>query len=240
MNDMKKNKVMRLASSLLVAALLTTSAVSGTFAKYVTSTTGTDTARVAYWGFKAQQESSITLTNLFEKEYTNSSTGTTTVKSQNQADVMAPGTGSKESFSFVYVDYNKDGTQITAPEVDYTFTVSVDGSECDSDIKNNTNIQWKLDSGDWGTWDKLMTSIKSLSGDESGTKTYKAGELPTKFYGEEPDDDIEHTVYWQWVFETDTGDGQPDAQDKIDTAMGNAEDLADVTLKITVTATQID
>ena len=44
---MKKNKMMRIASALLVAVILTTCAISGTFAKYVTSTPGSDSARVA-------------------------------------------------------------------------------------------------------------------------------------------------------------------------------------------------
>jgi hypothetical protein len=48
---MKKNKMMRLASLLLVCVLLTTSVISGTFAKYTTSYTANDTARVAKWGF---------------------------------------------------------------------------------------------------------------------------------------------------------------------------------------------
>ena len=48
---MKKNNVMRIASALLVAVLLTTCAISGTFAKYTTSADGTATARVAKWAF---------------------------------------------------------------------------------------------------------------------------------------------------------------------------------------------
>lgn len=47
---MKKNVMMRVASVLLVAVMLTTCAISGTFAKYVSSETGSDTARVAKWG----------------------------------------------------------------------------------------------------------------------------------------------------------------------------------------------
>ena len=46
---MKKNKMMRLASILLVCVLLTTSVISGTFAKYTSEATGSDTARVAKW-----------------------------------------------------------------------------------------------------------------------------------------------------------------------------------------------
>lgn len=49
---MKKNKLMRLASGLMVAVLLTTCAISGTFAKYTSSATGTATATVAKWDVK--------------------------------------------------------------------------------------------------------------------------------------------------------------------------------------------
>ena len=50
---MKKNKMMRLASVLLVLCLLTTSVISGTFAKYVTTDAQYDTARVAKFGVVA-------------------------------------------------------------------------------------------------------------------------------------------------------------------------------------------
>ena len=51
---MKKNKLMRLASCLLVGTLLTTCAISGTFAKYTTQDAAADSARVAKWGIELQ------------------------------------------------------------------------------------------------------------------------------------------------------------------------------------------
>ena len=50
---MKKNKMMRLASVLLVLTLLSTSVISGTFAKYITTDSANDSARVAKWGVVA-------------------------------------------------------------------------------------------------------------------------------------------------------------------------------------------
>ena len=47
---MKKNIMMRLSALLLVAVLLTTCVISGTFAKYVTTDQETDSASVAKWG----------------------------------------------------------------------------------------------------------------------------------------------------------------------------------------------
>ena len=62
---MKKNKMMRIASVLLVAVLLSTCAISGTFAKYVTQVSGNDSARVARWGIK----SDLTETSTFSAFY---------------------------------------------------------------------------------------------------------------------------------------------------------------------------
>ena len=102
---MKKNRMMRLASILLVLVLMTSSVVGGTFAKYTTSATSEDSARVANWGF--ERTNSMDLTNLFLGSYDN-------VASNNGDDVIAPGTSGSTSFQFAY-----DETNGTAPEVAY-------------------------------------------------------------------------------------------------------------------------
>ncbi len=51
---MKKNKMMRIASVLLVAVLLSTCAISGTFAKYVSEGSVTTTATIAKWNIELQ------------------------------------------------------------------------------------------------------------------------------------------------------------------------------------------
>ena len=217
---MRKNKFMRAASGLLVAVLLTTCVISGTFAKYTTSSTGTDSARVAKWGF--EDTSTVLLDDLFAKAYD----GTV----QSDAKVIAPGTEGSKTFKFDYTNPNK------TPEVKYTFTVSTDGSTCAQSIQDNKNIQWKLDDGTWGTWDKLTAAIEGLAGDTTKTTTYAAGVLPKAFNGT-----TTHTVAWRWIFDekADNADGATN-NDVKDTEMGNAADLANVTLKITITATQVD
>ena len=47
---MKKNKAMRAAGVLVIATLLTTCLTAGTFAKYTTTDSATDSARVAKFG----------------------------------------------------------------------------------------------------------------------------------------------------------------------------------------------
>lgn len=213
---MKKNKMMRVASALLVAVLLTTCAISGTFAKYVTSVESQDSARVANWGF--ERTNSMDLTDLFLGSYTN-------VNSENGDDVIAPGTDGSTQFQFAYDE--KNGAN--GPEVAYRFTVSVDAT-CHSAILANPNIQWKLDDGDYGTWDQMIAKITLLSGDASGTKDYAPNTLPAAFGAS----DNTHTIYWRWVFTTGN------ASDDLDTAMGNEDVLANCSIKITITATQLD
>lgn len=68
---MKKNKMMRIASLLLVAVLLSTSIISGTFAKYVTSDSVADSARVAKFGVVVTGSGSLFANTYFNKELGN-------------------------------------------------------------------------------------------------------------------------------------------------------------------------
>ncbi len=213
---MKKNVMMRLASGLLIAVLLTTCAIAGTFAKYTTSVSSQDSARVAKWGFDS---TSMDITTLFNNVY-DVSTSDYTVESA--VDVIAPGTQGFAQFKFAYDEANG----INAPEVDYTFEVDASDSVCATSIQDNANIQWKLDDSGWLTWTNFIAAIEALDGD----KDYEAGELPVGFGTA----DNTHTIYWRWVFTTGN------ESDVKDTAMGNADDLANVKIVIKITATQID
>ena len=53
---MKKNWTMRVALLIVALALITSCFVSGTYAKYVTSTTASDSARVAKFGVQLAVE----------------------------------------------------------------------------------------------------------------------------------------------------------------------------------------
>ena len=116
---MRKNKMMRLASALLVAVLLSTCAISGTFAKYVTSDTSADSARVAKWGVSVVASGD----ELFNNEYTDTTNGLT-VKSKDDANVVAPGTSNTE-FSAAGLTFTIKG----APEVDVKITYDFEATE---------------------------------------------------------------------------------------------------------------
>jgi len=90
---MKKNKMMRIASVLLVAVLVSTCAISGTFAKYVTKVSGEDSARVAKWGIVLTMKGG----EVFAKEYKTHDKdyeGKVSVKAEEK--VVAPGTSSAD------------------------------------------------------------------------------------------------------------------------------------------------
>lgn len=124
---MKKIKTMRIASVLLIAVLLTTSIISGTFAKYVTTGEVADNARVAKFGVVVSGSGNLFAENYFavnsdlvQSGYSNHpATGdvsllpaaTLTVESSNGDKLVAPGTKNDRGLTL----------DITgAPEVDVT------------------------------------------------------------------------------------------------------------------------
>ena len=94
---MKKTKVMRLLSLLLVMTLISTCAISGTFAKYVTRASGEDQARVAKWGVLVSIEGSAFATKYeaTDEAYLEDG-GEFSVVASNEEQVVAPGTSSEE------------------------------------------------------------------------------------------------------------------------------------------------
>ena len=120
---MKKNKMMRIAAVLLIVTLLSTCAISGTFAKYVAKADMSDSARVAKWGIKIE-----TTGGLFSDQYAAededyiAAGGEYSVKSANGDKVVAPGTSSSqlEDGSFV-------ATLSGKPEVATRFQLDLTG-----------------------------------------------------------------------------------------------------------------
>ena len=104
---MKKNKMMRLASGLLVAVLLTTSTISGTFAKYTTQDKASDAARVAKWGVELQVAGDLygskykdaANSNIASADNTNITVYGTDSTDADE-NIVAPGTLNNSGFSF--------------------------------------------------------------------------------------------------------------------------------------------
>lgn len=243
---MKKNKSMRAAGGLMIATMLTTSIVSGTYAKYVTSGTAKDTARVAKFGVEVEAEGS-----LFGKNYLATTDNTPTdadagitVKSENSDNLVAPGTKNDTGLSFSIT-----GT----PEVDVNVKIEVADTSADIFLKEGTYpdmttsadddnftldadyypIIYTLTKHDGST---VTGNLDKITGELNSDATYKVGDDLTDSLGN-------FTLTWEWAFEQ--------GQDKADTLLGdlaagtatgvatNAYNL-NANIELTVTVTQVD
>ena len=247
---MKKNVMMRVASVMLV--LMTSSVISGTFAKYVTADNGGDSARVAKFGVTVTHSNDM-FYDAYKDEHVgwakpeNGDAITVAADTQN-VDVIAPGTwGNLAAFDV-------EGT----PEVDVEVTYT-------ADLEFTTN--WMVDTSDPldGTTDAeycpLVFTVNSeefyigKAGIDSMTKLEAEVEAAivaaTKKYDTNTnlkDVDNDLNVKWEWRFEgkaehPDVGTG-PDCQwDKFDTQLGDAAadgNAAHISLTVTCTVTQVD
>ena len=212
------NKKMGKWTALALAGVLVTSCfVGGTFARYITSTSSEDSARVAVWGINAD---AVTM-DLFDGSYTVN--GVLVAESEDGDNIIAPGTSKDNYFSIVNLDDN------LKPEVMYEVAINLDDSEINQRILNNPSIEWRLDEGAWGTWEETKAAILMLSGDASGVKTYAPLEIANEFTS-----DKTHTVGWRWIMDNNNN--------VMDTEMGNEAVAGDIEAKIAikVTATQVN
>ena len=153
---MKKNKMMRIASILMVATLITTCAISGTFAKYVTRASGEDSARVAQWGiilginggeaFDTQYPASDEAYLEAGGEYSVVSAG---ALGDNEIEkVVAPGTSSEE------IKMNLVATVVGTPEVAARYAIT--GTVTDIVLAAGTYTDYTnlvLKDGEYGYFD---------------------------------------------------------------------------------------
>ena len=211
---MKKNTMMRVATVLMVAVLLTTCAISGTFAKYVTSDSAEDSARVAKWGV------AITATgeDAFAIQYKDTA-GDNGTKVVSTVNVVAPGTNG-----------NLGGVTITGtPEVEVELvrnaTLDLTGWEVDGAYYCPLVITVNSTEFDGTTYSSADDFEDAVLAAINKTTTYAAGtNLATN-------DNLDIT--WEWAFNGD---------DVKDTALGNAAVGGDIKIEFSleVTVTQVD
>ena len=155
---MKNNKTARIVVLLLFVAIVTAVVISGTFAKYTTSTGPTaGTAQVAKWSFSA--------TGLGNEARTDNVSTDKIV-----AGKLAPGTTGK-----VGVTLDVTGCEVA---IDYTVTISnVQNKPTNLIFKNASNTAITADeSGNYVVTGTLtLTDIAAIVADGEGHKTVDAG-----------------------------------------------------------------
>ena len=165
MNNTRKRSSMmvRLVAVLAVTMMFTMCFVGGTFAKYTSSGTGTDTATVAKWSFKVG-ETDIATTDTFTFDLFKTikdSDGINNETEMNPVDgsIIAPGT--QGSFDLVLTN----ASQVTAQyAIDYTVTNT-----------GNIPVQFSVDGGK--TWTNDLADVAASDSTKlvanSGTTTIK-------------------------------------------------------------------
>lgn len=241
---MKKNRMMRVASTLLVAVLLSTCAVSGTFAKYVTSASGSDTARVAKWGVEVGGMDNKLFKTTYDDTVATSVAGT---------HVVAPGTKNDTGVTFsltgipeVAVDVK---VKVTGADGEDIKDVCLKGNKSykdytkDKDSNDTFEVEddyypvvFTLKDGDKTLEEGNLSEIKTYLEGENMSKRYEANTDLSKIHGDSTTG--VYTLTWEWKF---------DGNEQADTLLGNvaAGEVIDganvkIDFKIDITVTQID
>lgn len=227
---MKKNVMMRLAAILLVCVLASTCGISGTYAKYVTTASGEDQARVAKWGVQVSVGG-----GLFDDSYVDVANGNVpgdtnlTVKSYNAEKVVAPGTKNNNSITFsitgtpeVKVDVKFDIKNDTKKDV---FLAASTGKYLDWTTGNKADD--KFDLAD--EYHPLVFTLKDgndnvlVQGSLEAIDYYLENTLSGRYDANKELDTIidgnngTYTLSWEWFFEQ----ADKDLYDKADTLLGN-------------------
>lgn len=168
---MKKNRLFILGLVTVFVALVSLTLVSGTLAKYTTTASGSDEARVAYWGF---EQTSYDLTGLFANSYVD-------VISNDSKDVIAPGTKNEITLNF-------KSNLSTAPEVDYKleYTLAITGkTELLTALDECDGFQWLFNGTAYDTVADVVAAFNAL-------------DKACVYAGTAANDTF--TIGWQWAF----------------------------------------
>lgn len=211
---MKKNIAMRVAAFLFILTMISTCAFATTFAKYTTSGTAADEARVAKWGVKVTAPNQD---NLFAKEYNDK------VVSSGDYDVVAPGTDGQLA-KFVI-----SGEAEVDVEVTYSATLTL--------------ANWKVGENEYVPLVITVngTPYTGTSMEELKTKVEGAIKAVTESYdANTPISDVLE-VSWFWALSGGSPNAHPKQNDTNDTLLGEAatgDKVPTIKLEVTCTVSQ--
>lgn len=223
---MKKSVLFRIALVMLVLTMVTSCFVGGTFAKYVTSGQGTDSARVAKFGVAITANGEAFATSYAAADTTATSIATTVEATEK---VVAPGTKGNMA------------SMVLSGKPEVAVKVSYEGA---FDISSN----WTVD-GVFYCPLVITVGETEINGanfsKETDFETAVNGAFKNYWKEYEPGTDLSEEavknnslgVSWEWPFSIS------DENDKKDTWLGNqaaADNAATVTLTVKTTVEQID
>ena len=174
---MKNNKTVKFMALVLFVTILAIILVSGTYAKYTTSATGSDTATVAKWSIKLGDEDIAKSTEkTFAIDLFSTITNTDGSEEKNvkktDGSLIAPGT--MGSFTLASL---KNESEVNA-KYSVTYTLSNEsGVPLEFTTNKDDESSWKSD------FTAVNVSNEALATDATATTA---------------------TVYWRWAFTKDT------------------------------------
>lgn len=207
---MKKNRLFVLGIITMFVAILSLTLVSGTMARYTSTATGSDTARVAKWSVLVEGvDAAGTVVknfdvNLFDTiKDSDGTSNETDVESKDTDRVIAPGT----SGSFE-INLENNSEVSTSYAIDFTVTKT----------DNTIPVQFSKDNTNW------VNSIDDLD------IAMDNADSPTNNRLDAIDGTTSVTIYWRWAY---------NGNDTTDTTLG-AAGTAEITVAVKVIFTQID
>lgn len=211
---MKKNKLTRLAILVLALAIGSMMIVSGTYAKYTSSITGTATGSVAKWSWTIGSDDITTVAEAstgfsFDLFDTILDSDISTAEDDVDDDLIAPGTSGLFEISLT-----------NNSEVNATYAIALEETSNTSNIP----IEYSLDGTD-NSWTDDVTDLNATTAD------IDMGDTETL------------SVYWRWAFTGAESESFTSTQtDVSDTALGFAANTSRPTVTVTgtITVTQVD
>lgn len=187
---------------LIAAVAITGYSVAGTYAKYISESTTTDSARIAQWHLNSLND-----IDLFAASYSDTDANATSLEGDK---IIAPGTSGEYTFTL-------SGTF----ETEYTLALEVLTADSHGILFDGYNdpVIYKLAkdgkevTNGWVDFDSLVDALEGIG--ENG-KVYSPGEL----------DETEYTISWKWAFSKSDPDAPSYQNDTDDTILGNAIALA--------------
>ena len=211
---MKKTNFLILIGILELLTVIIMITFEGTYAKYITTEKGSDSARVAHWNINTTNN----IKDLFASSYTNVIDGT------EEQGVIAPGTSGTYFFTI-----NGD------VETSYTLSIVASGTDDVNGAINEYNpIKYSFTKPNTGndkdknptitidgmTFEELKKAINDI---DDGSQIHKAGTLSGDIY----------SIGWKW---------EKDGDNEKDTLLGNlvSTENKTINLSVDITATQVD
>ncbi len=207
-------KKMMVLTGLLMAVAITAYSVSGTYAKYTSTFTGSSSATVAKWAFQvngAAVSKDFTF-NLFETILDSNSSAETDVAAKK----IAPGTRGQFDISVANISEVTAQISMTA---NVTYAKLTDGEG--NPINYTIPLEYSVNGTDWNT--DINAVLSTL------TENVAIGASSTS-----------RTIQWRWAFDDDA---TPGVNDERDTALGILAangTVPEITVELSITATQVD